>query len=95
MAGSGRGSWPSPLVAKDLADLDFVAAHADCVAYSFVQRPDNVVRLQRELARRRPGRLLRPVVLRVETALAVESASERRSEVQEQICGSAKPHKSR
>ena len=29
----------SPLTAKDLSDLDFVAAHADMIGYSFVQRP--------------------------------------------------------
>jgi len=63
----------APLTKKDLADLDFVAAHADCVGYSFVQRPGDVVRLQRELARRRPGRPLPPVVLKVETALAVRN----------------------
>ena len=62
-----------PLTPKDLADLDFVAAHADCVGYSFVQRPRDVVRLQRELARRRPGRPLLPVVLKIETSLAVRN----------------------
>jgi pyruvate kinase len=61
------------LTPKDLADLDFVAAHADCVGYSFVQRPSDVVRLQRELARRRPGRPLLPVVLKIETSLAVRN----------------------
>jgi len=63
----------APLTPKDLADLDFVAAHADCVGYSFVQRPGDVVRLQRELTRRRPGRPLLPVVLKVETSLAVSN----------------------
>ena len=63
----------APLTAKDLADLDFVAAHADSVGYSFVQRPNDVVRLQRELARRRPGRPLLPVVLKIETSLAVRN----------------------
>jgi pyruvate kinase len=62
-----------PLTPRDLADLDFVAAHADCVGYSFVQRPSDVVRLQRALARRRPGRPLLPVVLKIETALAVRN----------------------
>ena len=48
----------APLTPKDLADLDFVAAHADCVGYSFVQRP---------------GRPMLPVVLKVETSLAVSN----------------------
>ena len=63
----------APLTAKDLVDLDFVAAHADCVGYSFVQRPADVVRLQRELSRRRPNRPLLPVVLKIETSLAVRN----------------------
>lgn len=61
------------LTPQDLVDLDFVAAHADCIGYSFVQRPEDVVRLQRELARRRPGKALPPVVLKIETALAVRN----------------------
>ncbi|MGE3511948.1 MAG: pyruvate kinase [Vicinamibacterales bacterium] len=63
----------APLTAKDLVDLDFVAAHADCVGYSFVQRPADVVRLQRELSRRRPNRPLLPVLLKIETTLAVRN----------------------
>jgi len=63
----------APLTAKDLADLDFVAAHADGIGYSFVQRPNDVVRLQRELARRRPGRPLLPLILKIETSLAVRN----------------------
>jgi pyruvate kinase len=62
-----------PLTGKDLEDLDFVAAHADCVGYSFVQRPRDVVQLHEELARRRPRRPMLPLVLKVETALAVRN----------------------
>lgn len=62
-----------PLTSKDLEDLDFVAAHADSVGYSFVQRPHDVVHLQQELARRRPGRPPMPLVLKIETALAVRN----------------------
>lgn len=58
------------LTAKDLADLDVVAARADCVGVSFVQRPEDVRQLQDELERR--GRPL-PFVLKIETALAVRN----------------------
>ena len=61
------------LTAQDLEALDFVAAHADCIGYSFVQRPEDVVQLQQELARRRRGKPLPPVVLKIETALAVRN----------------------
>lgn len=62
-----------PLTAKDMDDLDFVAEHADAVGYSFVQRPRDVVQLQEELARRRPGQAPLPLVLKIETALAVRN----------------------
>jgi pyruvate kinase len=39
------------LTPKDLADLDFVAHHADMVAMSFVNNPSDVVLLQEELAK--------------------------------------------
>jgi pyruvate kinase len=61
------------LTPQDLAALDFAAAHADCIGYSFVQRPEDVVQLQQELARRRRGTPLPPVVLKIETALAVRN----------------------
>jgi pyruvate kinase len=38
-----------PLTEKDLADLAFVAAHADAVGLSFVRGPEGVRQLQREL----------------------------------------------
>src|SRR5271166_2077537 len=43
-----------PLTAVDLADLDFVATHADLIGYSFVQSADDITRLQDELAKRVP-----------------------------------------
>jgi pyruvate kinase len=39
----------SPLTDKDLQDLKFVATHADIVGYSFVQNPQDIELLQREL----------------------------------------------
>jgi pyruvate kinase len=62
-----------PLTQKDLVDLDFVAEHADCVGYSFVQRPSDIVRLQDELARRRPGKPPLAMILKIETPLAVRN----------------------
>jgi len=60
-----------PLTAKDLVDLDFIAAHADIVGFSFVQRATDVQLLQMELAKRLGERLLPPLVLKVETRLGV------------------------
>jgi pyruvate kinase len=62
-----------PLTGKDLVDLDFVAAHADMVGYSFVQKPEDIVLLQTELAKRRPGLPLLPLVIKIETRLAVKN----------------------
>jgi len=57
-----------PLTAKDLADLDFVARHADGINYSFVQSADDVALLQAELGARRPDDWQRlSIVLKVET----------------------------
>ena len=73
-----------PLTPKDLADLDFVAQHADGISYSFVQSADDVALLQTELATRRPDNWRRlSVVLKVETlrslrhlpAMVVQAAS--------------------
>jgi pyruvate kinase len=36
-----------PLTAKDLADLDFVATHADLVGYSFVPSADDITDCRR------------------------------------------------
>lgn len=62
-----------PLTAKDLQDLDFVARHADIVGYSFVQRPEDVALLANELARRRGAALPQPLMLKIETPLAVKN----------------------
>ncbi len=52
----------SALMPKDYQDLKFVAAHADIVGMSFVQRADDIVTLQQRLAElggRNPGILLK------------------------------------
>lgn len=59
-----------PLTDKDLKDLDFVAARADGVSYSFVQRPEDIAWLQVELEKRRPGQPPMPIVAKIETGLA-------------------------
>ena len=58
-----------PLTNADLEALDFVADHADIVGYSFVQRPQDVALLQRELEARRDGRPPMPIVAKIETKL--------------------------
>jgi pyruvate kinase len=67
----------SPLTEKDLTDLDFVAAHADIIGYSFVQRPADIELLQQELDNRCENRLFQPaVVAKIETAIAVTNLPE-------------------
>ena len=44
-----------PLSPRDLADLDVIAPLADAVGYSFAQRPEEIARLQAELADRGRG----------------------------------------
>jgi pyruvate kinase len=61
------------LGAADLETLDFVAAHADLVGFSFVQRPSDILALDRELAKRRKDKPPQPVVLKIETRTAVEN----------------------
>lgn len=63
-----------PLTAKDYSDLDFVARHADAVALSFVQRPEDIELLQTELDRRHAGHLGK--ILKIETKLAFERLPE-------------------
>jgi pyruvate kinase len=63
----------SALTAKDFRDLDFVARHADIVGYSFVQEPSDVELLQDHLAARRGNRPRQPIVLKIETPLAVRN----------------------
>jgi pyruvate kinase len=59
------------LTEKDCADLDFVVAHADMIGYSFVQQADDIERLQRELAARRPDWRALGIVAKIETPRAV------------------------
>jgi pyruvate kinase len=56
------------LTEKDIEDLAFVAKHADMVALSFVQRPEDIDALHAELARLQAPRL--GVVLKIETQAA-------------------------
>jgi pyruvate kinase len=65
-----------PLTEKDIHDLDFVAENADLVGFSFVQRPSDITLIQRELAARRGGRPVQPLVIKIETALAVRNLPE-------------------
>jgi pyruvate kinase len=62
-----------PLTAGDLADLDFVAAHADLIGFSFVQSADDITRLQDELAKRRPDWRHLGIIAKIETAQAVKN----------------------
>ncbi len=59
------------LTGQDLADLDFIAAHADAIEYSFVQSAADVVLLQEALAQRREDWQRLALVLKIETAHAV------------------------
>ncbi|WP_457798069.1 pyruvate kinase [Methylocystis sp. S23] len=63
----------SPLTEKDLADLDAVVDLADLVGFSFVQRAEDVARLEAELAARRGDRPPQGIVLKIETPLAVRN----------------------
>jgi len=58
------------LTAKDIEDLAFVAKHADMVALSFVQRPEDIEALLAEIARLGASRL--GIVLKIETQAAFE-----------------------
>ncbi len=62
----------TPLTTKDLADLDTVTEIADIVGFSFVQRTEDVALLHKELAQRR-ARPTMPIVLKIETPLAVRN----------------------
>ncbi|MFZ1681383.1 MAG: pyruvate kinase [Rhizobiaceae bacterium] len=62
-----------PLTPKDLVDLDFVAAHADVVGFSFVQRPRDIDLLVGELGSRRGSAPPQPLLLKIETPLAVRN----------------------
>lgn len=56
----------SGLTAKDILDLDFVAAHADVVNMSFVNSADDVHQLLAEINKRKAGNGL-GIVLKIET----------------------------
>ncbi len=58
------------LTAKDSSDLAFVVQHADLVGLSFVRRPEDVLALYDELARRNARHL--GIVLKIETRTAFE-----------------------
>jgi pyruvate kinase len=67
----------APLTDKDIQDLDFVAAHADIVGYSFVQKTSDVDLLQKELDNHAGERFRRiAIVAKVETAAAVKNLPE-------------------
>ena len=60
----------SALTQKDREDLDFVVAHADMVALSFLRKPEDVDELLGALRERKGGHL--GVVLKIETRHAFE-----------------------
>jgi len=62
-----------PLSADDLAALPVVAECADMIGFSFVQRPRDIVALDRALAAARPGEPPIPLVLKIETMEAVRN----------------------
>jgi len=62
-----------PLTEKELSDLDHVARLSDSVGFSFVQHPEDVAWLSREIDARRPGLPRLPIVLKIETAEAVRN----------------------
>lgn len=65
------------LTAKDLVDLDFVAANADIIGYSFVQQASDIELLQQELDKRLGNRANQPaIVAKIETAIAVSNLPE-------------------
>lgn len=66
----------SPLTEKDLADLDFVAAHADLIGYSFVESAADIQLLQDELAKRRRDWTGIGLVAKIETPKAIRNLPE-------------------
>lgn len=58
-----------PLTAKDLEDLDFIAAHADLVGYSFVETREDMLALIQALSARGATRL--GIVAKIETQRAL------------------------
>ncbi|MBE9189766.1 hypothetical protein IQ230_05170 [Gloeocapsopsis crepidinum LEGE 06123] len=62
------------LTEKDCRDLDFIAAHADIVGYSFVQEAADIELLQQELAARQQQHL--GIIAKIETQKAVQNLPE-------------------
>ena len=62
-----------PLSEDDLAALPVVAECADLIGFSFVQRPRDIVALDRALAAARPDGPPIPLVLKIETLEAVRN----------------------
>jgi pyruvate kinase len=61
------------LSADDFAALPAIANHADMVGFSFVQRPEDIVDLDRAIESARPGRSAIPLILKIETPEAVRN----------------------
>ncbi|WP_101912486.1 pyruvate kinase [Megasphaera vaginalis (ex Bordigoni et al. 2020)] len=67
----------SPLTEKDLDDLDFIAAHANLVGYSFVKSAADVRLLQQELQKRRGDDARKiGIIAKVETKESVQHLPE-------------------
>ncbi len=67
----------SPLTSKDRRDLDFVAAHADLIGYSFVQKATDIELLQLELKARLGVTWRTPAIIaKIETPEAVRNLPE-------------------
>jgi len=67
----------APLTEKDLKDLDFIAAHADIVGYSFVQKTSDIQSLQKELESRLGKRAQKiAIVIKTETDLCIKNLPE-------------------
>jgi pyruvate kinase len=64
----------SHLTDKDLADLPFIAAHADMIGYSFVREPAGVAELRSRLEPLNGGKL--GLVLKIETRTAFQRLPE-------------------
>ena len=62
------------LTGKDLADLEFVAAHADIMGFSFVNEPQDVYDLESHLERLQATHL--GIILKIETRRAFEQLPE-------------------
>jgi pyruvate kinase len=58
---------------EDLAALPAIAQYADMIGFSFVQRPQDIVDLDRAIETLNPARGLMPLVLKIETPEAVRN----------------------